>query len=334
MVEDLKKHFTSGGLLIALLIVAVGIYLFQTVWQVFGIFSDVFVVMICAWVVSFILEPAVEGLTTYVKLPRLLAALIIYTISFGLLAFAIILFIPAFTQQVAVLGKTLPKYVETSPDFIHRLTDTGYTYLQDSIPIIPSVASFLFSVFIILIISFYLVVDKETIQKEFYMLIPRRWHPHARFTQELIDTTFGSFLRVQLLVGIIAGVATWVVLQMIGNQFALATAVLSALLTMIPFAGPVLGIIPPVAIAFLADPARGLFVFIVLLIVQQIIFNIIAPKLLGNALKLHPIVVILSFILGYKLFGPLGAVLGVPVLGILAVILHRLSNHFIFLQRE
>lgn len=332
--EELKKQFTSVNLLVTLLILAVGIYLIQELWQVLGIFSDVIVVLFSAWLVSFILEPAVDTLNSLTRIPKIFSAFTVYTICFALLAGAINLFIPVVNKQIQILGKNLPTYVNTAPPFVHKITDSGYNYLENSVVILPSVATFLFLVFIVLIISFYLVIDKEHIQKEIYKLIPRRWHHHIMFTQELIETTFGSFLRVQLLTGVIAGIFTWLLLQILGNQFALATALISGLLTMVPFAGPVLGIIPPVFITFLQDPTQGLLVFLILLIMQQILFNIVVPKLLGNAMKLHPIVVILSFIIGYKLFGPLGAVFGVPVLGVLIVILHRLGNHFIFLNRE
>lgn len=332
--DTLKKQFTSFNLLVALLIIAVGIYLLQILWNVLGLFSDVIVVIFMAWVVSFILEPAVEKVTTLTKIPKTASAFVVYTLCFGLLALVINLFIPAISKQIAVMSKMLPIYVDNSPAIVHKFTDSTLRYLENSIVFLPSVASFLLSVFIVLIISFYLVIDKEHIQKEIYHLIPRRWHHHALFTQELIETTFGSFLRVQVLTGVIAGIFTWIVLQALGNPFALATALLAGLLTIIPFAGPVLGIIPPVLITFFQDPTQGIIVFIIILIMQQILFNIIAPKLLGNALKLHPIIVILSFIVGYKLFGPLGAVFGVPVLGVLVVVLHRLGNHFIFLNRE
>ena len=332
--EELKKQFTSINLLIGLLIVAVSIYLLQIIWSVLGVFSDVIVVMFMAWVVSFILEPAVEKMTNVTKLPKIATAAIVYTLCFALLAAMINLFIPAISKQIVIMGKNLPGYIDASPPVVHRFINSSYTYLENSIVLLPSVASFLLSILIVLIISFYLVIDKEHIQKELYHLIPRRWHHHALFTQELIETTFGSFLRVQVLTGIIAGIFTWILLQIIGNQFALVTALISGLLTIIPFAGPVLGIIPPVAITFFTDPTQGLIVFILLLIMQQILFNIVVPKLLGNALKLHPIIVILSFIAGYKLFGPLGAIFGVPILGILVVVLHRLGNHFIFLKGE
>lgn len=329
MLEEVKKQLTSVNILVMLLILAVGIYIFQTAWQVLGIFSDIIIILFSAWVISFILEPSVLHTARFLRIPRSASAALIYTAFFGLIALTIILFIPAISTQLAHFNKIIPKYVASYPQFVTKMTNTGLGYLENSLPIIPSVASFLFYVFLVLIISFYLVVDKERLQKELYNITPKKWKEHVAFTQELIESTFGSFIRVQLVFGLIAGIATWITLLIAGVNFAATTAIVAGIFTTIPFIGPVLGIIPPVAVALLADPLRGLIVFIILLLFQQILFNIIGPKLMGRAFKMHPIIVLLSFIVGYKIFGPAGAIFSVPILGIIIVIIHRLSRHFL-----
>ncbi|MDE2590043.1 MAG: AI-2E family transporter, partial [Patescibacteria group bacterium] len=86
---------------------------------------------------------------------------------------------------------------------------------------------------------------------------------------------------------------------------------------------------PPVAVAAIIDPTRAIIVAIAILVVQQIIFNVIGPRMMGKAFKMHPIIVLLSFLVGYKIAGGAGAVFAIPVLGILIVVIHRLSRHFI-----
>lgn len=329
MIDSLKKHFGSSQLLIVLLTIAVGLYVLQILWQVLGLFSDAIIIVFSAWIVSFILGPLVHRIEKWTRVPKIVAAGIVYTFFFGLLILTVILFIPAISHQMQTLGKVLPQYLASFPVFVNQFTNNSFTYIQNSLPLLPSVAQFLFTVFLVLIVSFYLVIDKDHIQAELYNLLPKKWHHHADFFGELVDSTFGSFLRVQLIFGLVAGIATWILLRILGIDFAASTAVVAGVLTTIPLVGPILGIIPPVFVAFLVDPARGLIVFLVILAMQQVLFNIVGPKLLGNALKLHPIIVLLSFIVGFKLFGPLGAVFAVPVLGILAVILHRLSKHFL-----
>lgn len=329
MMDSWKKQLGSTQLLIVLLTIAVALYLLQLAWHVLGIFSDAIIVVFTAWVVSFVLGPLAYRLQKITRLPKAAAAGLIYAAFFGLLILTVILFIPSLSRQMQTLGKVLPHYLAQFPTFVNQITNNSFNYIQNSLPLLPSVAQFLFLVFIVLIISFYLVIDKDHIKEEIYNLIPKKWHHHADFFGELVDNTFGSFLRVQLIFGLVAGIFTWIVLRILGIDFAASTAVIAGVLTTIPLLGPILGIIPPVFVALLVDPTRGLVVFLIILAMQQILFNIVGPKLLGNALKLHPIIVLLSFVVGFKLLGPLGAVFAVPVLGILVVILHRLSRHFL-----
>ncbi|MGH7245989.1 MAG: AI-2E family transporter [Candidatus Levyibacteriota bacterium] len=329
MIEEIKKQFTSVQILITLLIIAVSIYLFQLAWQVLGIFSDVIVIVVSAWVISFILEPVVNNFHAFTKIPKVFAGLFIYTLFFGIITFAIMLFIPEVAVQIQSLGKILPQYEKTSPFFVSKISSFMITFFENSLSYIPSFATFIFNIFIVLIVSFYFVIDRQKISGELLKLIPEKWQKDAQFFQDVVDSTFGSFLRVQLLFGLFSGVATWLVMTLTNVNFAASTALLAGLLTIIPLVGPIFAIIPPVLIAFLIDPTHALIVFLLLLIIQQIIFNVIGPKLLGNALKLHPIVVLLSFFVGYKISGPVGAVFAVPVLGVLVVLLQRIGHHYI-----
>jgi predicted PurR-regulated permease PerM len=201
--------------------------------------------------------------------------------------------------------------------------------ITTSLVVIPSVANFLFYAVLTLIISFYFITDKENISAEIYNLTPNSWHKEMKYVSQIIDTTFASFLRVQLVFGVLAGIFTWVILMLFHVDFAVSAALLAGILTLVPLLGPVLGIIPPLLVTLFFAANSVIPVFILLLIIQQIIFNVIGPKLLSNAFKIHPVVVLLSFIVGLKLAGGIGAVLAVPVLGIATIVIHRVSKHFL-----
>lgn len=334
MIEEIKRQFTSVQILVTLLIAAVGIYLLQIVWQVLGNFSDVFGIVICAWLVSFILEPAVDSTKHITKLPRILSALIVYLLFLGFMSATIVFFIPAVTTQFQSLTIILPHYLASSPTFINKLGDLANSSLNNSLVLVPSVANFFFSIFLVLIISFYFVIDKTHIQEELLNILPKKWHKEVLFIQDTIDVTFASFVRVQLLFGFLAGVSTWIILTIFGVGFAASTSLLAGVLTTVPLLGPVLGIIPPVFVSIVTDPSKALFVFLIILIIQQILFNIIGPKLMGKAFKMHPVIVILSFLVGLKIAGGIGAILGVPVLSIILVVIHRISKHFLNPSQE
>ena len=129
--------------------------------------------------------------------------------------------------------------------------------------------------------------------------------------------------------GLIAGIATWIIMTIFGVGFAASVALISGILTIIPIVGGLLALVPPVAIALLVDPWKALFVLISLVVMQQIIFNIIFPRVVGSALKLHPVVVIFSFFIGYKIAGSFGVIFAIPVIAVIFVILHRLGHHFL-----
>jgi len=332
MLEELKRHFTSVQILIALLIVAVGVYDLQIVVQFLNMFSDIIIMLLSAWLFGFILEPLVIQVGLLTRSNKLVSAAIVYLLFFGLLGMFIFLFIPEVSSQFIRLQKLLvnvPKYLKQYPPYVNRWIDLFGSSLINVITYLPSIANFLFSLFIMLIISFYFIVDKERINREFFHVVPAQWHKDMKFIQELIDTTFASFLRVQLLFSVILGVVTWIVLRIFGIDFAASTALLAGILAIVPLIGPVLSLIPAVGIALLTDPTRALFVLLMLVILQLIIFNILGPKIIGKAFRLHPVIVILSFIVGYRLAGGAGAIFAVPVLGILVVVLHRLGRHFL-----
>lgn len=329
MLEELRKRSSLVSLFLILGSIALGIYLFQVTWNVIGYFSDILIILFTSWIVSFILGPSIEWLSKKAKIPRVAAAGIIYLLFFGIFTIVILIFIPTVTSQISSLAKQLPKYQKTFPYYVNRSTQIAFTAIDNSLSLVPAVGSFLVGLVIVLITSFYFVVDRERINREIFFLIPRKYHAHARYAQELIDNTFGSFIRVQIIFGVIAGLATWAIMSLFGVGFAASTALVAGILTIVPLVGGLLALVPPVAIALLVDPWKALFIFLALIVMQQILFNIIFPRVIGRALRLHPVIVLFSFVIGYKVAGVSGVIFAVPVFAIALVILHRLSHHFL-----
>jgi predicted PurR-regulated permease PerM len=132
--------------------------------------------------------------------------------------------------------------------------------------------------------------------------------------------------------GIVSGVFTWLVLSFFLVDFAASISLLSGILTVIPLVGPLLALIPPVLVSLVTNPnnpTEAVIILAILLIFQQILFNAVGPKLMGKAFRLHPIIVFLSIIIGFKVAGPLGGIFAVPFLGIGTVVLKELAHYFI-----
>lgn len=332
MLGDLKKEFSSFRLLAILLTIAVSIYLLQIFWQVLGNFSDVIVIVVIAWLLSFILEPLVDFICKLSKLPKLWSSLFVYGFFAVLFAVLIFIFLPLVINEFQSISQIAPKYLSSYPKFIQTWNNTVTGSLDNLVSFIPSLANIFINIILILILSFYLIIDREKINEEIYKLAPRKWHNNLKFIQKTIDETFVSFLQIQVIFGVFAAITTWIVLTVFGVNFAASVSLLAGLLTIIPLVGPILAIIPPVFVVLATDPnniTKAALIFAILLLAQQIIFNAVGPKLMGNAFKLHPIIVFLSIILGFKIAGPLGAVFVVPVLGITVIVLKKLGYYFI-----
>lgn len=327
MLKDIKNESLTRTLVL-LLIIAVGIYLFNIAWGFLGNYIDVFVVIICAWLLSFMLEPIAEWICKLTKTPKLFGATGAYVFFAGIFAIIVFLLLPTVSKQVSSLAVVIPNQIENAPPFIKKSIESFTSSLENTFDYVPQITQGIFLVIFTFIISFYFVVDKERINREIFSLAPQQWHDEIRFLQRITNSVFGAFLRVQLIFGILAGLATWAIMLLFGLEYVTTSSLLAGIFAIIPLIGPFLSLIPPVMVAYIQDPAKALLVGVALLAIQQVIFNVIGPKLFGNAFKIHPVIVLLSFLIGYKIAGTVGVIFAVPVLGIIALVIKELGIHY------
>ncbi len=332
MFEEIRKEFTLFKLLVFLLTIAVSIYLLQILWQFLGNFSDVIIIVLVAWLLSFVLEPLVHIISKVTRLAKIWSAIIVY--AFFAVLFTVIVFIllPMVISQLQSLSVLIPKSFSAFPGFIKTWNNVIGQSFDNLVVFLPSLATIFVNIILILVLSFYLIIDKEKLSQEMYKLAPKNWHSNLKFIEHTIDETFASFLQIQVLFGILAGIATWIVLRIFSIDYAASIAIIAGLLTIIPLAGPILGVIPPAFITLATrpdNPILALTILAALLLIQQIVYNTIGPKLMERAFKLHPIVVLMSILIGFKVAGAMGAVFIIPVLGILVIVVRKLGYHFL-----
>jgi predicted PurR-regulated permease PerM len=270
--------------------------------------------------------------STITKLAKLWAALIVYIFFAALFTAIIFILLPTVTSQFQSLSVLIPRSLNAFPNFAKTWNSLVGHSFENLIGFLPSVATIFVDIILILVLSFYLILDKEKINTEAYKLAPKNWHGNLKFIQETVNETFASFLQIQVLFGVLAGITTWIVLTIFRIDYAASIAIIAGLLTIIPLAGPLLGIVPPAFVVLLTHPDNPLLaiaVAAILLLIQQITYNAVGPKLMEKAFKLHPIVVLLSILIGFKLAGAMGAVFVVPVLGIAVIVIKKLGYHFL-----
>lgn len=161
---------------------------------------------------------------------------------------------------------------------------------------------------------FYLLRDFDKLKSGVFDLIPLR--NRAYWTDKLgeINETISSFIRGQLLICLILAVLYSVGLLIIGNDLAIVTGLLSGALFIIPYVGTVAGIIMAGSLAFLKfhDVSHVIYVFLLYGGVQALEGILITPKIIGDKMGLHPLVIIIAIITGGELLGFMGMLIAVP----------------------
>ncbi|HVM30054.1 MAG TPA: AI-2E family transporter [Candidatus Limnocylindrales bacterium] len=187
--------------------------------------------------------------------------------------------------------------------------------------ILGTVAGFL-GFLIVPIWAFYLLRDRVRLTGGLDRRIPADWRADTWAVLRIIERIFGRWLRAQLLLGVIIGVATYFGLLLLGwfvdprfLQFALLLAVIAGVLELLPIIGPILAMIPTLLLALTTnDPLVALIAVVALyFIVQQFENAVLVPKIQGDAVELHPSLIIFVLILGAAIAGLMGAILSVPL---------------------
>jgi predicted PurR-regulated permease PerM len=240
--------------------------------------------------------------------------------------------VPGWLESLRVWyqGLDLPEWARSAIDrvlagFSGGQGGEGGTDIGSLLPIARSLATTLIGAFGFLIIpfwAFWVLKDLPSLSRSFERALPIPWRRDALAVMGIVDHTFGRWIRGQLILGAVVGLGTFVGLIILGElvdpvflSFAVLLAVVAGVFELVPVIGPILSMVPTLVLAFVTDdPVRAAIAVVLLyLVVQQLENHVLVPQIQGDAVELHPSVVILALIAGSALFGLLGAILSVPV---------------------
>lgn len=362
MTRDLLDRHRSLRLLVSLLVAIMALYLVSLVWNAFLLFSDIILLFFLAWIVAFVLEP-VSMLLQRRKVPRPLAVTLIYTALLVVVSGGIVLMIPSLEEEVRLLASevttalsganlenlsanavTALRHLGFSQQNAHNIVDAvsgqipGWiqSLTNDAVnlttTLFASILSVLFNSFLVLIVSFYMMLDGGRLTERMVSKLPPRWIPDVRLFQRYVEQIFGGFFRAQLTIAAIYAALTWVGLLLVG-QGNLLVALISGLLMLLPFIGTVLCLVPPVLLMLLQAPSDNLAVKLGLLLLglilaQNVVFQVIAPKVFGAQLGVHPLILFAALLIGAKMGGVWGAFFAGPLVGVAYAMLRVYYERF------
>ncbi len=313
------SNLTEFRLFLILAIIALSWYLLSLLGSFLGLFTDVALILFLSWILAFVLEPLVTYLADR-GFNRIVAAIVIYFCIALLLGSLLWMVLPTTITQFSQLVTIVPLYLPKDFLFTTQVQTFLTNTLSNSIVLASQIASGLTGILLIFILSFYLLVSKKEVSVAIKSLVPNEYEEDYDFIENVINTTFASFLRVQILLGLVLGLIVFLSLSLLKVNFALSTSIASGILAMIPAVGPFLFLLPPLLAALTISVEKVVIVTIVLVLAAQLVYNLLSPKLLGEALKIHPIIVLISFLIGYKLAGVWGAIFAVPVTSALTIV--------------
>ncbi len=185
-----------------------------------------------------------------------------------------------------------------------------------------------YSLIIGIIVSIYLLADKEgylaAVKRLTYTVFSVEMADRLRAGMLFVDRTFMSFLTGKLLDSLIVGIICYIVCSILKMPYTLLVSVIIGVTNIIPFFGPLIGLIPSALIILMVDPAKSLIFIVFIIILQQVDGNFIGPRILGNSTGITGFWVMFSIILGSGLFGFWGMLLGVPVFVVLYTLITKL----------
>lgn len=216
------------------------------------------------------------------------------------------------------IDKQIADVVDAAKDFI--------TYLVgDVATAVWSFFSKLFNVVLIPIITFYILKDKDIYKDRIIKLIPWKKRDEVVMLGREVDDVIGRYIRGQLGVCVFIGVATAIALSILGIDFAVIIGIIAGVFNIIPYLGPIIGLIPALIFALLDEPIKAVWVTVAIVIIQQVESNFITPRILGKSVGLPPLVVMLSVLISGSYFGILGMLLAVPAVSV-ARIMYRFAK--------
>jgi len=333
--------------LLVLATVYVGLLLIRSVVGIMSGFAQIILILFMAWLLAFVLSPVVAWLHDRWRLPRGLAIGWVYAATLFGSAFILFYAFSSITGSIADLTENFPDTRERIEETLrgwesavafgnfelsfvdlYRDAEAAATRLAASaLGDVPQVTVAIFgSLVLVIILSLYMLADSTAIIARLKRVIPGRYADEVDIVERTISRAFGGFLRAQVILAGIQTVLTVAVILLVGLPYGFLIGGASALAMLIPFFGPPLALIPPIVATAIWAPQWLLVVAPVLLVVQTILVNYTQPRLMREALGMHPLLVLVGLVVGAQVAGLWGALFGIPVLAVANVFFNYVVN--------
>ncbi len=303
--------------------------------------SSILPPLIITFVLAYILSPIADFFSAHLRMNRTLVVVLIYLILIAIIVTVPALLIPPLLEQVESFVDNIPTLIEQINELYEQpliigdftldlqdVIDEASSSLQgiltslgtQTINILTNIATALLWAVFILVASFYLVKDSAVVLRWMDEVTPSHYLADVRRLRLQIAAVWNAFLRGQLILCAVMGIVVGTTMAIIGLPNAWLIGLLFGVLEFIPNLGPTIASVPTVLIAFfegsntlnISNTWFAVLVIGVNMALQQLENNFLVPRIMGQSLNLHPLVVLVAAILGAHLAGVLGIFLAAP----------------------
>ncbi|WP_294156475.1 AI-2E family transporter [uncultured Clostridium sp.] len=342
---NLQKHKSRIFLWAAIIIIGIiiiAVYLFSPSVK------EIVNIILISFGLSYILSPAKEFFMSKLKLNKRLASILVILIVLAVITAGIALIIPSFIEEISSSGDIFDSVGEFYSDMTVKfnlnnvpVVNSLYNSIMEKgnslwarfsaelLDNILKISSKIISLAVMPIIIYYFMCDGDKIFSRIMLILPT---DKRDVTQKIIldiNKVLKRYISSQLYLCGIIGILTFVLLIILKVKFPLWIAILNSLFNIIPYFGPVFGIVPAVIVALMVSPLTALYVFIGMVLIQQIEGNILSPKITGDSTEMHPFVIIILLLVGDKFGGFVGMIIVVPIAVIIKVLYDDI-NYYLF----
>ncbi len=348
-VDNKKRLHLNNKKAIIILLSIVFMYTVTMILRRYPFLKDIIITVIASIIIAYALNPLINKFEKN-KISRLYGVIIVYLSIIAIIFILAVLVIPNSGREIRRLVANLPMYFEQASKIIDGFYTRYYSTLGGLPPVfegvegivmdnivrverlivdsltafasgIISFASKIVIVILTPILVLYFLVDKEYFKGLITKLIPNSYREDTLYLASVIDISLKQFIKGRLLMSLYAGVMTAIMLLVLGIEFPFVIGFITGLADIVPYIGPFLGYIPAVFFASISDPIKIIWISIFWILIQWSENNLVAPKIIGENMGMHPMIILLSIIIGGGVFGVFGMILSVPLVAIGKIIL-------------
>jgi len=323
----------------------------------FMLISEAIKPFFIAFIISYLLQPAIDFIAAKFKLSSKLSSIVVYLIFLSIFFIALIMLVPVIYGQISTFINNIPKYKNyfqaeilppvmtkiyaVEPNIADKIRDSLSNFINSIFTILGSLANNfwhytiitinIFVLFLLIpIILFYFLRDWTKIIENMKSLLPIKSRHKILEILSAINNLLAAYIRGQLNICLLLSIYYSISFSVIGIDLALLLGILTGFLVIIPFIGTIISFILTLTVGYLAFGATTKLLYIILIYLVGNICEsyILTPKIIGDKIGLHPLWIIFSIFACGSLFGFIGIFFAIPIAGITKILFFNLIKFY------